>query len=198
MAYTIAKKATPKLPYLPKSGSLKTGRHVVLDYFRPSDENEVHAIVVCVVNEEGDSYPYYDMSSVEDFRKYYLSHDAFVCRDAETNEVLGAFYVKPNFPGRSSHICNSGFVVKKPHRGTGIGSFLVPQFLQIARDLGYRASFFNLVFSSNATSLALWRKYGFKEIGVVPQAGYFEGQGYVDAIQFYYDLTTIPQTSMDD
>ncbi|XP_041378256.1 N-acetyltransferase aca1-like [Gigantopelta aegis] len=197
MAYVIAKKPTPKLSYLPKSGCLKTGRRVVLDYFRSSDETEVHEILVYVVNEEGDSYPYFDMSDIGDFRNYYLSHDVFVCRDATTHEVLAAFYVKPNFPGRSSHICNTGFIVKKIQRGTGIGSFLVPEFLQIARDLGYRASFFNLVYASNASSIALWRKFGFKEIGVVPQAGYFEGTGYIDALQFYYDLTTVPKTTPD-
>ena len=39
---------------------------------------------------------------------YFLSHAAFVVRDVASGAVLGAFYVKPNFPGRCSHICNGG------------------------------------------------------------------------------------------
>lgn len=26
--------------------------------------------------------------------------------------VAGCFYVKPNFPGRCSHVCNGGFIVR--------------------------------------------------------------------------------------
>ena len=139
----------------------------------------------------GNSYPQDDMTNIEDFRKYYLSHDVFVCKDHETDEVLGAFYIKPNFPGRCSHICNAGFIVKKSERGQGLGKFMAENYLYMARDLGYKASFFNLVFVSNEASIHLWRKLGFKEIGRVPKAGNLKDIGYTDALQFYYDLTTL-------
>ena len=102
---------------------------------------------------------------------------------------MGAFYIKPNFPGRCSHICNAGFIVRKEDRGCGIGSFMVEMYLKLAKDLGYKASFFNLVFVSNDTSVKMWRKFGFKEIGRVPNAGNLKGRGFTDALQFYYDLT---------
>ncbi|KAL9049445.1 MAG: hypothetical protein Q9162_007212 [Coniocarpon cinnabarinum] len=34
---------------------------------------------------------------------------------------IGTFYVKPNYPGRSSHVCNAGFLVAPPFRGSGGG-----------------------------------------------------------------------------
>lgn len=34
---------------------------------------------------------------------------------------LGTYYVKPNYPGRSSHVCNAGFLVGKAARGKGVG-----------------------------------------------------------------------------
>lgn len=34
---------------------------------------------------------------------------------------LGSFYVKPNYPGRSSHVCNAGFLVAEAARGKGVG-----------------------------------------------------------------------------
>lgn len=193
MAYHIkSKKSSVDLPYLPKAGKLKDGTDVILDKYDDKHEEEVHEILRYIVNEEGDSYPQEDMTTVEDFRAYYLTHDVFVCLDKVSGEVLGAFYIKPNFPGRCSHICNAGFIVKVSARGRGIGSFMVENYLQLAKDLGYRASFFNLVFVSNEASIRLWRKFGFTEIGRVPNAGNLKGIGYTDALQFYYDLTKEP------
>ena len=137
----------------------------------------------------GDSYPQEDMTNIEDFRAYYITHDVYVCISDVTREVMGAFYIKPNFPGKCSHICNAGFIVKSSNRGRGIGTFMTELYLKIAKDIGYRASFFNLVFVSNEASIKLWRKFGFQEIGRVPNAGNLKGRGYTDAIQFYYDLT---------
>ncbi|XP_033764272.1 N-acetyltransferase aca1-like [Pecten maximus] len=192
MAYVIKKKKSDViLPYLPFDGLLKDGRKVVLDYYKDEDEAQVHAIMKYIVNEEGNSYPQEDLANVEDFRSYYLSHDVFVCRDVTSGDVLGSFYVKPNFPGRCSHICNAGFAVKKSSRGLGVGKFMVGHYLQIARDLGYQSSFFNLVFVSNEASVSLWRSMGFTELGRVPNAGNLKGRGYTDAIQFYYDLTKL-------
>lgn len=37
---------------------------------------------------------------------------------------LGSFYVKPNYPGRSSHVCNAGFLVAEGARGKGVGGVL--------------------------------------------------------------------------
>ena len=192
MAYVI-KRSQKKvdLPYLPKSGALKDGQEIILDRYTDKYEAELHEIVRYIINEEGNTYPQEDITDLEDFRAYFLSHDVFVVLDKQRDEVLGGFYIKPNFPGRCSHICNAGFVVKKTARGLGMGSFMMENYLVLARDLGYRASFFNLVFVTNKASERLCRKYGFTEIGVVPQAGNLKGLGHTDAYQFYYDLTKL-------
>ena len=193
MAYVIkSKKSEITLPYLPKKGVLKDGTNVLIDKFISQfDEAQIHDIMRYIVNEEGNSYPQEDLSNIEDFRAYYLTHEVFVCRDPSSGLVLGSFYVKPNFPGRCSHICNAGFAVKKEARGKGVASVMVENYLQIARDLGYKASFFNLVFVNNKASVRLWEKFKFQNIGTIPNAGNLKGIGYTDARQFYYDLTSI-------
>lgn len=35
--------------------------------------------------------------------------------------LAASYYIKPNYPSRSSHICNGGFVVPESSRGVGIG-----------------------------------------------------------------------------
>lgn len=56
---------------------------------------------------------------------------------------LGSFYVKPNYPGRSSHVCNAGFLVSKAARGKGVGKALGRQYLEWAPKLV--GLFFSLV-----------------------------------------------------
>ncbi|KAI7828862.1 hypothetical protein BC939DRAFT_443134 [Gamsiella multidivaricata] len=176
--------------------------------------------------ERGDTYPQESVLDDSQFENYFFSGDAFVLlkgryqqataigtrsgADQWQTDLLGFFYVKPNFPGRCSHICNGGFIVNPIHRGLGIGSILGKAFLRVVPVIGYKASMFNLVFVSNVASIKLWRRLGFQEIGRIPKAGRLRGQGghsklgngggaedkndnegFVDAIQFYWDFDTM-------
>ncbi|KAF9933701.1 hypothetical protein FBU30_004709 [Linnemannia zychae] len=167
--------------------------------------------------ERGDTYPHEFVLDADQFSGYFLGGDAFVlirgdykdANDVQTkstaedwsDDLLGFFYVKPNFPGRCSHICNGGFMVNPVHRGLGLGGIMGKAFLKVVPLIGYKASMFNLVFETNVASVKLWRRLGFLEIGRVPKAGRLRGQGqlggdakegYVDAIQFYWDFETMP------
>ncbi|KAG0277274.1 hypothetical protein BGZ95_006200 [Linnemannia exigua] len=172
--------------------------------------NAMHKVFNTEV-ERGDTYPQEFILTEEQFLGYFLGGDAFVLikgdyKDAREvgakasaeewdQDLLGFFYVKPNFP-----ICNGGFMVNPRHRGLGLGGILGKAFLKVVPLIGYKASMFNLVFESNVASIKLWRRLGFKEIGRVPNAGRLRGQGelggeakegYVDAIQFYWDFETM-------
>lgn len=105
--------------------------------------------------------------------------------------LCGFFYVKPNYPGRSSHLCNAGFVVPTSARGRGLGHVLARSFISTAPRLGYRGSVFNLVYSSNVASLRLWETHGFSIVGRIPRAGCLRGaDGYDDAFVIYRDFAT--------
>ncbi|KAG7091092.1 hypothetical protein E1B28_010147 [Marasmius oreades] len=104
--------------------------------------------------------------------------------------VAGFYYIKPNYPGRSSHICNGGFVVPLSHRGSGFGTLLAKSYLYYAPKLGYRASVFNLVYVNNVASVKLWEGLGFTKAGRIPHAGRLktpdgEGEEYMDAWVIY-------------
>uniref|UniRef100_A0A0G4I973 N-acetyltransferase domain-containing protein n=1 Tax=Chromera velia CCMP2878 TaxID=1169474 RepID=A0A0G4I973_9ALVE len=107
---------------------------------------------------------------------------------AEMKTTIGAVYIKPNFPGRCSHICNGGFLVDPLWRRKGVGSALGEYFVRVAPLLGYRAAFFNLVFAQNTASMRLWEKLGFKKIGLIPRAGRLKGLGFVDAWQYHMEF----------
>ncbi|KAF7362222.1 Alternative cyclin Pcl12 [Mycena venus] len=163
--------------------------------------------------EDGMTYPQETMAS-DAFESYFFSGDVFLAishsgptsspegtktalsieqaRQERTWEgsVAGYYYVKPNYPGRSSHICNGGFVVPPIQRAKGYGSALAKSYVYYAPQLGYRASVFNLVYINNSASVKLWEGLGFKRAGLIPKAGRLRrkdgnGEEYVDAWVFY-------------
>ncbi|PVU84492.1 hypothetical protein BB560_002588 [Smittium megazygosporum] len=158
------------------------------------------------VIETGNEYPQLSVIGIDGFMDYFLSHDAFVLVSSSPeidssikntsldsaafweSNVKGMFYIKPNFPGRSSHICNGGFITSPKYRGCGVAKQMGTAFIKIAPILGYKASLFNLVFATNEASLKVWRDLGFKESGRIPKAGFLKDYGYVDAINFFYDF----------
>ena len=142
---------------IPYRCTLKDGRRVEVDFFRHSGDSEddewyVGMALMNLVIRDGRSWPFEDeFTTVEGWRGYFLSHTAFVVRALEhgmdargrnsssRGEILGCFYIKPNFPGRCSHICNGGFITAPRFRGLGIGTLMGRVFLRAAKDLGYKS-----------------------------------------------------------
>lgn len=60
---------------------------------------------------------------------------------------LGTFYIKPNYPGRSSHICNGGFIVTDAARNKGVGRLMGEAYLAWAPKLVSLLSILPLFFS---------------------------------------------------
>ncbi|SOV03009.1 related to l-azetidine-2-carboxylic acid acetyltransferase [Ustilago sp. UG-2017a] len=88
-----------------------------------------------------------------------------------TTQVGGYYYIKPNYPGRSSHLCNAGFVVPPTGRGLGLGGVLGRSFLHFGPAAGYKGSVFNLVYVNNMASVKIWQRLGFTIVGRLPMAG---------------------------
>ncbi|KAL7539770.1 hypothetical protein ACHAXR_009581 [Thalassiosira sp. AJA248-18] len=200
---------------IPYQSSLKDGRRVEVDFFRHSptdiedDEWFAGMALMNLVIREGRSWPFEeDFGSVEAWRGYFLSHTAFVVRALDNGmdaagrnssthgEVLGCFYIKPNFPGRCSHVCNGGFITAPRFRGLGIGRLMGNVFLRAAKDMGYKSSYFNLVFESNVGSVKLWESLGFERVATLENAARLEGldDGKLDtAFGYRYDLEKLPE-----
>ncbi|MBE9200280.1 MULTISPECIES: N-acetyltransferase [unclassified Nodularia (in: cyanobacteria)] len=178
---------------LPLDQVLKNELAVELDYMQPQEQEAVRSLLNVVIN-EGKTYPQNKPLSQAAFAAYWLSQDAFVVRTSaqdgihKPKEVLGAFYIKPNFPGMCSHICNAGFIVQPGLRGQGIGRFMGEAMLVIAANLGYEAVMFNLVFETNIPSVKLWQSLGFDIIGNIPRAVKLADGQLVEALIFYRAL----------
>ncbi|MBD2195172.1 MULTISPECIES: GNAT family N-acetyltransferase [Calothrix] len=179
---------------LPITQQTKNGIKVELDYMHPQEQEVVRALLNLVIL-EGKTYQQKQPLSPAEFAAYWLNQDAFVVRAVEPGtthkpkDILGAFYLKPNFPGRCSHICNAGFIVQPAARGQGIGRLMGESMLAIAAQLGYEAVMFNLVFETNIPSINLWQTLGFEIIGRIPQAAKLADGQTVGALMMYRALS---------
>lgn len=137
--------------------------------FCPKDETGLHEIFQEVV--DIGAYFIYECTSIQEFRHQFFNPQGkvYVCHSQE-KEVIGGFYIKPNFPGRSSHIANAAYMIKSDRRGKGIGSLLVKASLHLAKELGFQAMQFNMVLSQNIQAVKLYEKLGFTIIGTLSQA----------------------------
>ena len=178
---------------LPVDTNLKNGIQVELDYMQPHESEQVRELLNVIVL-EGNSYPQKRVLTKLDFNAYWLLGHSFVVKsivpnnESHSQEILAAFYIKPNFSGRCSHICNAGFIVQPQMRGQGIGRFMGETMLAIAPSLGYQAVMFNLVFETNIPSIKLWESQKFQTIGRIPAAVQLEDNLYIDALIMYRRL----------
>ncbi|KAF3763015.1 hypothetical protein M406DRAFT_346959 [Cryphonectria parasitica EP155] len=154
--------------------------------------------------EKGDTYPMMETMPSDKFASYWFQNFGAIMllgsiEKAEdvvegkdwAKECLGSFYIKPNYPGRSSHVCNAGFLVTDASRNRGVGRLMGEAYLNYGPRLGYTYSVFNLVYETNVASCKIWDALGFKRIGRVPGCGNLKSYPgrLVDAIIYGRDLT---------
>lgn len=100
--------------------------------------------------DNGDTYPMMDPLSLREFQEYWFSYFGAVMLLGEVNTVeeihtygskswakvcLGSFYIKPNFVGRSRHVCTGEFLVTDAARRRGVGKLMGESYLQWAPQL---------------------------------------------------------------
>ncbi|KAI0891496.1 hypothetical protein F4806DRAFT_489447 [Annulohypoxylon nitens] len=153
--------------------------------------------------EGGDTYPMTEPMPLEKFSAYWFQNFAGIMLLGQiesaadvvegkdwSRECLGSFYIKPNYPGRSSHVCNGGFLVTEATRNRGVGRLMGESYLDWAPKLGYSYSVFNLVYETNVASCKIWDALGFKRIGRVKGCGNLKSypDRLIDAIIYGRDL----------
>ena len=60
--------------------------------------------------------------------------------------------------------------------------------MRVAAELGFRVLQFNAVVSTNKSALALYKKLGFTQLGVIPGGFRLDGGSYEDIIPHYIEL----------
>jgi GNAT superfamily N-acetyltransferase len=152
--------------------------------FATSDLDEFFAAFADIVNGR-EGFPLEPPLTMDAFNDYWFGHGSAVWSVRIDGVLAGGYYIKPNFIGRAAHIANAGYFLLATHRGGGLGRRMVVHSLDEARQLGFDAMQFNLVFASNPAR-RMYRELGFQEIGLIPAA--VDGE---DAVIYWRSLSLV-------
>ena len=160
--------------------------------------------------EGGDTYAMTETFTVSSFADYWfasfgavmlLGDETSIPSDKDwTRECLGSFFIKPNYPGRSSHVCTGSFITTDASRNRGVGRLMGEAYVDWSPRLGYSYSVFNLVYETSVASCRIWDSLGFKRIGRVRGCGNLRSRPdqLVDALIYGRDLAVVSNASPDE
>lgn len=141
------------------------------------------------VVEDGVAFPQTECLSEKTGEEFFSSQSfTGVAVDSENGDILGLYILHPNNVGRCGHICNASYAVDRTMRGQHVGEQLVRHCIHTAEQLGFGILQFNAVVRSNQAALALYRKLGFVQLGIIPGGFRMKDGSYEDIIPHYYVL----------
>lgn len=161
---------------------------------RPAAQEDWSAIwrVIEPVILAGDAFAFEGVTAPHDVHAVWFGRGAQAYLAELEGQVVGTYVIKPNQPGRGSHIANGAYAVHPDARGQGVARAMGEHSIQAARQAGYRAMQFNLVVSTNQPAVALWKSLGFEVLATLPGAFRRGGSGhehfYVDALVMWRQL----------
>ena len=153
----------------------------------PEDRTAIWSILEPVLR-EGETYALPSDMSADAALAYWCAptHRAYVA--AAGQEVLGTYYLRANQAGGGAHVANCGYMTAARAQGRGIARRMLEHSLELARSLGFRATQFNFVVSTNQRAVETWIANGFEIVRRVPGAFRHPRLGFVDALVMYRSL----------
>ena len=139
------------------------------------------------VVEAGEAFPQVEPLTMETARAFF-AEQTLTTVAAIDDKLFGLYILHPNNVGRCGHICNTSYAVKDGVRGRHIGEQLVRHSMAQGKTLGYRILQFNAVVATNTSALHLYRRLGFKQLGVIPGGFLMPDGHYEDIIPHYHEL----------
>jgi len=152
-----------------------------------SDKPAIWQIIKAVIS-TGETYVFHPDTSEDEMLDYWFAAEKHVYVAEESKNIVGTFWLKPNYPGLGSHVCNAAYMVSPDAAGKGIGRKMAEFSLDEARRLGFKAMQFNFVVKSNTAAVRLWQSIGMEIIGEIPSAFDHSELGLTNAYVMYRKL----------
>ena len=156
--------------------------------YQPSDLPDMIRIWNEVV-EDGVAFPQEDLLDASSGADFFAEQTyTAVAEERQTGRICGLYILHPNNVGRCGHICNASYAVERTARGLHLGEALVSDCLAQGRAHGFGVLQFNAVVATNTPALALYKRLGFTQLGVIPGGFLMKDGHYEDIIPHYHVL----------
>ena len=136
----------------------------------------------------GDVFAYDEHTPEAVARKLWVEPPAVGFVAELDGRFAGTYFLRPNQPGRGSHVANGGYMVAAGFRGRGLASAMCGHSIETARRLGFTAIQFNFVVEPNEAARRVWEKHGFAVAGRIPRAFRHARLGLVDALVMFREV----------
>ena len=166
------------------------GGIILITVEKYSRENILPAIEIWnEVVREGIAFPQEDeLNEISGDEFFSAQSFTGLAKDTETNEILAIYILHPNNVGRCGHISNASYAVKSNLRGRHIGEIIVKHCIEKARELGFKILQFNAVVATNTHARNLYRRLGFKELGIIPNGFRMPDGTFADIVPQFLTL----------
>lgn len=157
--------------------------------FRKYEQNDLKKMKQMwnVIIEDGVAFPGMDLLEENEFENMLKHQDAVYCMIIDQH-VVGYYILHPNNIGRCSHVANASYILDKDMRGKHLGEFLVRHSIEMAKELGFKGMQFNAVVESNYAARHIYKKVGFKEVGMIPNGFMLKDGSYSNMYIMYLPL----------
>jgi RimJ/RimL family protein N-acetyltransferase len=106
----------------------------------------------------------------------------FCAHDTTSGTIIGHVNLKSDSLKAGLHRCELGMGIEKAYRGLGLGKALMERAINFSRG-SKELSWIDLrVFAHNSPALALYRKSGFTEVGILRDRFRIQGQSIDDIV----------------
>ena len=162
--------------------------NIAIKKYDITDTPEAIAIWNDIVN-EGTAFPQLEILDEKTGFEFFSQQSyTGIAHDIDTGETVGLYILHPNNVGRCGHICNASYAVRKDIRGQHIGEKLVKDCMAVGKGLGFKILQFNAVVKTNTSALALYKKLGFTQLGIIPKGFLMKDGQYEDIIPHFIML----------
>src|SRR5437899_11263307 len=124
----------------PIEAKLKDGTPIQLTLADHRDSEPLRQLFQTII-EEGASYPHDRLPGQDDFMAYWFTGTSTIVAYQQGSrrgaDLLGTFYLKPNWPRCARHVDNAGFIVGREWRNKGHGWPLGVVVVPYGTELGY-------------------------------------------------------------
>jgi len=176
-----------------KEFETKNGKRIILRIPKSEDSDQLLEFINSLISDE-EAFITFTRKKTEEENKKWLTDTLnkikrrktiYIIAEAE-GKIIGNFEIKIPKPERTKHVGELAIFLLKDYRGLGIGSIMMETLLDLAKNMNLKIIRLE-TFGNNEIAMNFYKKFGFKEVGIIPKGVSFK-EKYIDNVIMVKEL----------